>query len=382
MIAIAAALPTAALVAAPAHAGVPHGSHALVMLETSYTGITGDPRNAIVDGWWGHEGPRHTGATVYSINATDSDGHVTAASVAALKRTLGVGGQSDTFNLQIAFVRASADGSTERPRVTPGETAGQAFTWFSDSSIGTSLNGSTRPDDYVTFVSTDAQWQAFWRAGRPLEGFDDHLVLHDTNRAGSPVSVHPEGTSILNTWPAGTKISMVVYAATGDHVNGEPVVKVGPDGRAITSWLTFRTVADPSDPVRTSAGYQVLTTIPGEGSNLKPNGLPKHQPSGTPGSTSTGSDQSGSQSPSGGADPSTGTSPTSGSTSHVTRATHDSTSPVGEAARSGCTWAGVAAVLLALGALMLRGRRRRPPSGPAATSEPDRRPVPTPDRRP
>jgi len=62
-----------------------------------------------------------------------------------------------------------------------------------------------------------------------------------------------------------------------------PTVKVGPDGRAMTAWMTFQTVASPTHPARTSGGYRVLT-----GAGTGPDAAAR------PRSTATGQD-SGSQ---------------------------------------------------------------------------------------
>ena len=251
-----------------ATAQIPKGSTAEVILETGSQGPIGDPGYAIVRGWWGREGGSHTGTTYISVNAADAKGIVTTASVAALHQALHDGGSFG--KLRVAFVPASADGSTERPVVHAGESAGEAFKWWTDMGVGSGVGGGKSPYN-GTFVSTQRQWDKFWHAGRPVQAFDAKLVLHDVSDGA--VSTTPEGTSILNTWPAGTKISVVLYVSDGYNNELEPLVKVGPDGRAISAWLTLRTIAQPGSPVRSSAGYQVLTASPGEGRKLV-NGLP------------------------------------------------------------------------------------------------------------
>jgi len=262
---VAAILGTAAL---SATAEIPKGSAAEVIFETGSHGTIGDPGYAVVKGWWGREGGLHTGPTFVSLNAADAKGVVTTASVAALHQALHDGGSFG--NLRVAFVPASSDGSTERPVVHAGETAGQAFKWWSSLGMGTGIGGGKSP--YLGFfISTQKQWDKFWHAGRPVQAFNANLVLHDISDGS--VSAAPQGTSILNTWPAGTKISVVLYVSDGQSNELEPIVKVGPDGRALTAWLTLRTIAQPGNPVRSSAGYQVLTASPGEGHKLV-NGLP------------------------------------------------------------------------------------------------------------
>lgn len=251
-----------------ASAAVPKGSAAEVMFETGTKGPLGDPGYAVVKGWWGHEGGFHTGSTYVSLNAADSHHVVTTESLAALHKAVSDGGSFRS--LRVAFVLASKDGSTERPFVHAGETAGEAFKWWTDMGMGSGVGGG-KSSYNGSFVSTQQQWDKFWHAGRPVQAFDSKLVLHDVSN--NAVSATPQGTSILNTWPAGTKVSVVLYVSDGYNNELEPKVKVGPDGRALASWLTLRTVAKPGDPVRSSAGYEVLTASPGEGSKLV-NGLP------------------------------------------------------------------------------------------------------------
>ncbi|MGN6723505.1 MAG: hypothetical protein ACTHJM_12920 [Marmoricola sp.] len=251
-----------------ASAAIPRGSAAEVILETGTKGPLGDPGYALVKGWWGHEGGFHTGSTYVSLNAADKQGVVTTESLAALHKAMSDGG---SFNsLRVAFVLASKDGSTERPFVHAGETAGQAFKWWTDMGMGSGVGGGKSAYN-GSFVSTQQQWDKYWHAGRPVQAFDSKLVLHDVS--SNAVSATPEGTSILNTWPAGTKVSVVLYVSDGYNDELEPKVKVGPDGRAISAWLTLETIAKPGNPVESSAGYRVLTASPGEGSKLV-NGLP------------------------------------------------------------------------------------------------------------
>jgi hypothetical protein len=279
-----------------ASAAIPKGSSAEVIFETGTKGPIGDPGYAVVKGWWGREGGHHTGTTYFSLNAANSQGIVTTDSVAALHKALGDGGSFSS--LRVAFVLASKDGSTERPVVHAGETAGEAFKWWSDTGVGSGIGGGKGAYN-GSFVSTQRQWDKFWHAGRPVQAFDSKLVLHDV--ADNSVSAAPEGTSILNTWPAGTKVSVVLYVSDGYNNELEPKVKVGPDGRAMSAWLTLETIAKPGNPVQSSAGYRVLTASPGEGSKLV-NGLPPASASFHPvpsgGSTSSAS---ASASPSGGA---------------------------------------------------------------------------------
>lgn len=246
--------------AALAHAGSavadpPDGSLAAVFLETGQA-ATGKPSRAILDGWWGHEGRSGAGTTFVSMDAAGADGTVTDESFAALNDTLG--GPGSTDSLRVAFVLTSPDGSAERPEVSAGTPAGEAFTWWTDIGFAQGLNGTDRSDDSVTVLTTQQSWDAFWNQGRRLQSFDDQLRLHD-NDYGHALSSAPQGTSILNTWPAGTTISMVLYVSDGYNGRLEPLVKVGPDGHAISAWTTFKTVSRPGDPVRTSAGYHVLT---------------------------------------------------------------------------------------------------------------------------
>lgn len=330
-----------------ASATTPHGSAAEVMFETGVKGPLADPGYAIVAGWWGHEGSTHQGTTYFSLNGAGTDGVVSTVSIASLHQALGDGGSFE--NLRVAFVPASSDGSTERPRVHAGEVAGDAFPWFTDMGMGSGVAGSSGSTDYGTFVSTQKQWDAFWRQGRLVQAFDSRLVLHDISNGA--VSTAPEGTSILSTWPAGTKISVVLYVSDGYNNELEPTVKVGPDGRAIAAWMTIRTVAKPGDPLRTSAGYQVLTASPGEGSKLV-NGMPpanaKYDPA-TAGSTTSASVRP--------ARSGKGTAHSAGDVR--TPGSHQSASArstIAKVADSGWTW--VLVVLVAGGAGFLVFRRR------------------------
>jgi hypothetical protein len=169
----------------------------------------------------------------------------------------------------------SADGHNERPHVMKGESAGEAFAWFSDLGFGGTLNGTRSATDFVTWVSTLSEYTKWWQAGRPVQGFTKSLDVLDVPNGGKPHPASaPEGKAILNRWPAGTKVSLVFYVSDGvDKAMPQiPTVKVGPDGRALTAWMTFKTVASPTNAARTSGGYQVLT---GAGTGPKAAAKPK-----------------------------------------------------------------------------------------------------------
>jgi hypothetical protein len=277
---VALALASIALLA-PADATTPPGSRAQVILETK--NVTGQPYYASLHGWWGHEGgTKDTGvrATYLSLDASNGRGVVGNSTISALHKKLGDGGSFSS--LRVAFVPYSADGHNERPQVTKGENAGKAFRWFSDLGFGSGLNGKKGANDFVTWVSTLGEYSKWWQAGRPVQGFTKQLKVLDIPGTGpATLSPTPEGASILNRWPAGTKISLVFYLSDGvdKAMRQVPTVRVGKDGRAMTSWLTFETVASPTDAVRTSGGYKVLT---GAGTGPGPNGAVK------PTSTATG----------------------------------------------------------------------------------------------
>lgn len=256
--AAAALLLVPASLVASAGATAPQGSNAEVILETK--DVTGQPWNASLHGWWGHEGKADDSGsrpTFLSLDMSDGHGVVDNATMKAVHKALHDGG--DFSSLRVAFVPYSADGHNERPHVTAGETAGQAFTWFADLGVGSGLNGTTNPNDFVSWVSTQTEYSKWWNAGRPVQGFSNKLGVLDVNTGAA--SANPQGKSILNRWPAGTKLSLVFYVSDGfdKAMPQEPTVKVGPDGRALTAWLTFKTVASPDHPVRTSGGYKVLT---------------------------------------------------------------------------------------------------------------------------
>lgn len=290
--ALAAAILTVPLMLTSADATAPNGSNAEVILETR--DVTGQPRNANLQGWWGHEGGTQDlgkRPTYLSLDASDGHGVVDDATTAALHRALHDGG--DFGSLRVAFVPYSADGHNERPHVTKGENAGQAFAWFADLGFGTALNGNTNRNDGVRMVSTLSEYTKWWQAGRPVQGFTNKLGVLDIAANGqTQPSANPEGKSILDRWPAGTKISLVFYVSDGvdKRMPQIPTVKVGPDGRALTSWLTFETVASPTNSARTSGGYKVLTGAgTGPGVAAKPKAAPTsaQSPSAQPGGTAS-----------------------------------------------------------------------------------------------
>jgi len=292
--ALALAAPTIML--APAHAETPHGSDAQVILETKTA--SGQPYYANLAGWWGHEGKdqdRGMGSTYLSLDASDGNGVVSDATIAKLHEALGDGG--DFSSLRVAFVPFSADGSNERPRVHRGESAGQAFRWFADLGFGSALNGSKNRNDAVAVVSTLDEYTRWWRAGRPVQSFTDRLGVLDVASDGHATpSATPQGKALLDRWPAGTKVSLVFYVSDGvdEQMPQVPTVKVGQDGRAMTAWMTFETVASPTNAARTSGGYRVLT-----GAGTGPQAAAK------PRSTSTGQDQGAGKDSSAGSKPGT-----------------------------------------------------------------------------
>jgi len=260
-LALVAGLVLAGAVSSPAGAVKPAGSLASVQLETG-SSASGNPANAITSGWWGHEGGANngtgSGSTYLSLDASNGAGTVDDASIAALLAAMGT---DDLSKVAYAIVATSADGSAERPTITPGENAAEAFGWILYQGFGGALNGTSNANDSVTTVSTLAQVSAWVAAGRPVQNYDNNLVLHDATAPGNPVSIAPQGSSILKTWPAGTHLSLVAYVTNGtdpDLDNQVPIVAAGGDGKAKSAWLPLTTVAKPGDAVRTSAGYEVV----------------------------------------------------------------------------------------------------------------------------
>jgi hypothetical protein len=240
----------------PADAVQPAGSLAAVQIE--WGDQTALPGAAKSSGWWGHEGgvgPAGAQSTVLSMDASNANGQL---DVAGLKAKLGT---DDTDKIYYAIVPFSADGSNERPGVTAGQNAGQAFpagTRFLDRVFGGTINGSAAANDFGVTVSTLPQLTDYVAAGMPLQDYDTSLHLHDIQAPGSPVSPTPQGTSIYSTWAAGTHLSLVAYVVAGlDPAVGNqiPVMAVGADAKAKSAWLSFTTVASPTSAVRTSAGY-------------------------------------------------------------------------------------------------------------------------------
>lgn len=245
--------------AAPAHADLsspaPNGGVFNIFLERDI--LTTEPANAITGGgWWGHEGPdRAIMQTVFSADATDGG--------TALTDAFGV--TDPITQIYVAFAPTSADGSAERPDVADGELIGDAFPWFTQIALGGGWTGNTQ-HDHVGLVSTQAMYDAWVADGKPdqliendlAEGGAD-LVSHDPLRPGDPVSVAPRDTSVLNTWGTGENISLIYVATTGLDENNEPIVARGADGRAISAWLPFTTVANPDRAAATSGGYAFAT---------------------------------------------------------------------------------------------------------------------------
>jgi hypothetical protein len=229
----------------PAGAANPPGSAIEVFLELGSTATPGDPAHAIGDGWWGREGAARNDSTLFSADIRDGG--------TAFLDIFG-----DWSNVGVAFVPTSADGSAEHPTVTAGELAGNAFHWYSDlGAFGSAVYSSTSNkgvDGLWTQAGKD-QWVA---DGKPSTAFNDNLVQTLPLVTGNPVAAHQYQTSILNTWPAGTDVSLVYFQIDSVNANNEPTVKVGPDGHAVTAWMPFTTVASTTRPtVETSAGYHV-----------------------------------------------------------------------------------------------------------------------------
>ncbi len=240
----------------PAAAGVGStGSDGELFFTTS---AAGDPADAIVGGgFWGHEGPDRAGATVVSRDLTDG------------------GTDLDLAKLALVFTPTSADGTAEEPVVTAGQTVAEAYPYFTSASLLTPLRGNPddADDDQVLLVSSRAEWDAWSADGKPAQAASsDDLVLHDSERPGAPVSVHPMGRSILNRWDTGQAMSAVIVATTGEYVDGVPVVDAS-SGRAQASWITFTSAVDPAigdadhQGVATSGAYQLSAgAAPADGS--------------------------------------------------------------------------------------------------------------------
>lgn len=228
----------------------PNGGVYNIFLERDI--LTADPANAITGGgYWGHEGPdRSIVSTVFSADGTDGG----TAIMDAFQIDDPIG------QIFVAIVPTSADGSNERPEVAEGEYAGDAFDWFTEMALGGSLTGNTQGDG-VLMVSTQEQWDDWVSDGKPDQLIESDLTVHDPLREGDPVSAHPKGSSLLNTWPAGTHLSLVFYSIVGLGDNNEPIVKRGADGRAISAWLPFVTKANPDRPIATSGGYDLVGSV-------------------------------------------------------------------------------------------------------------------------
>lgn len=262
--ALALAIPTAIFAtASTANAYAPTPGAAEIILEAG--SLTGSGANALPSGWWGHEGASHNLSTYFSLNTTGS----------TLAQTLAkIGPDATASNLHTAFV-VNPTSSNVKPAITAGETVGQAYQYFDASGFGHSLAGNTQTNDYVDAISTEASYNAWFNAGQPVYGFNDQLQAIDAAAPGAPLSgSHAIGTSILNTWPAGTQIGVVYYVSNANNANNEPIVLADSTGHAEAAYVPLTTVALPADhsqdpatgfpssydTIRTSAGY-VDTTV-------------------------------------------------------------------------------------------------------------------------
>lgn len=150
---------------------------------------------------------------------------------------------SDT--LAEAIVATTADGSAERPVIPDDHTEmSSAFTWTTPANATSSGASSAVEGDAINGL------QAFTT-----------VYTH----AGWTASPQEAAGQIWTMWPAGTALSLVLVCVTPDQATGEYIVRRGADGHALTSWVTFLTVASPTRPAQTSAGWQIVSpkTVPG-----------------------------------------------------------------------------------------------------------------------
>ena len=231
----AAAIPLTILATGPsAHAANPNGSVYELFFETN---VTGNPVNTILSG-------NAADQRALSADLTGGD----ASFLSAFQITDG-----DFSKLAIAIVPTSANGSAERPVVTAGEKLGEAYPYWIG---GTPFSGMGAPNGDEVY--TQSRFNAWVLDGKPDQIFrSSDLVMIDSLRPGNPVSVAPRATSMLNTWAAGTDLSMVLVRITGLSANGEPLMYAGSDGRAVSAWIPFATGQDPARPVATSGLWQV-----------------------------------------------------------------------------------------------------------------------------
>lgn len=346
-----------ALSAAPAQADVSKPDGGKLFLEAG--AATGDPTKALSDGVWGREGKDGAAGTFVVGDFSDSSGKVTDPSQAFWLKRLGV---TDFNNLGIAFVRASKDGSTERPKVTKGQNAAEVFEWFTDFGPGAGWAGTgQRYNDAVVVVRTRAEFEDWVRNGRTDQVFDEKLVAHDALAPGLPVSAHPQGKSIQNRWKSGEKISLVVFATDGFDSDNVPIVKVGDDGRALTAWLTFETEAGPKDPgTYTSAAYRVLEASPLPKTPDEVSKDPSAEVNGAGSGASAGTSDGASADPSASAGPVAGADDPAAAAAAADREGADSARGVGTLwTGSGLAWPVVLLLLVAAGLVAGRVYLRR-----------------------
>jgi hypothetical protein len=236
-----------------ASAANPDGSVYEIFTEPS---LTLDINNQITKGWWGKETNSGSNPADTGTNSTNFSADWTDGGTGFMNAFLG----DDGSHIGVAYVLSSADGSTERPTVTNGELAGQAFQWYSDLGFGGSEVYSATSNKGVDALWTQAGKDQWVADGKPSTSFNDNLVQTLPLVAGNPVATHQYQTSVLNTWASNANVSLVYFLYDGVNANLEPIVHRGADGKAVTAWLKFKTVASPSDStLKTSAGYEVLT---------------------------------------------------------------------------------------------------------------------------
>lgn len=149
-------------------------------------------------------------------------------------KTLMCGPEAD--GMGSAFVPASEDpvtrGSAERPHIAAGTPPWETFKYLFTDTPGAVYGGITNND----------------------------LASREYVEAALGGDPSPEPVPFFRAFPADTLVSLVIYCTKGKDpvadVFAQPMVDA--EGYAISTWMTFRTVASTEDPAQTSAGFKIV----------------------------------------------------------------------------------------------------------------------------
>lgn len=150
--------------------------------------------------------------------------------------------------LAAAMTDPSRDGSTERPVIADSTVlARDVFTW----TLQTAARGSS-PAAVAQHANTPGTSLALPFNSRTKFYTKDQSVLVASGGADASVV-------LASLWATGTTHSVVVFCTSGvDATTKQYRVSQGADGRAISSWVQFSTLANPEIAAETSTGFEVV----------------------------------------------------------------------------------------------------------------------------